>query len=179
MSRSRCRSRSAWSHRRTPMSSPFRLAAPCAAPTSSRTAVCCWRLSTRSRSTGRPRSRSRAKATPAARCRSHVPPRTPSRDQHRPAPRRAGLPVSVRYRKAHLSRFRPDRPEGVRRELRRRGRRKRADHLPFSQNVGYDADGKLVEPIKYSSLYDDDADAKVTARASLWGLPGNRTNQSP
>src|SRR5690348_2451203 len=43
----------------------------------------------------------------------------------------------------------------------------------FSQNVGYDADGKLVEPIKYASLYDDDADAEVTARASLWGLPGN------
>jgi hypothetical protein len=43
----------------------------------------------------------------------------------------------------------------------------------FSQNVGYDADGKLVEPIKYASLYDDDADAQVTARASLWGLPGN------
>jgi len=43
----------------------------------------------------------------------------------------------------------------------------------FSQNVGYDADGKLVEPIKYSSLYDDDADAEVTARASMWGLPGN------
>ena len=43
----------------------------------------------------------------------------------------------------------------------------------FSQNVGYDADGKLVEPIKYSSLYDDDADADVTARATLWGLPGN------
>jgi hypothetical protein len=43
----------------------------------------------------------------------------------------------------------------------------------FSQNVGYDADGKLVEPIKYASLYDDDADADVTARASLWGLPGN------
>src|SRR5258705_8648296 len=43
----------------------------------------------------------------------------------------------------------------------------------FSQNVGYDADGKLVEPIKYSSLYDDDADAEGTARASLWGLPGN------
>jgi hypothetical protein len=43
----------------------------------------------------------------------------------------------------------------------------------FSQNVGYDADGKLVEPIKYSSLYNDDADAHVTARASLWGLPGN------
>ena len=43
----------------------------------------------------------------------------------------------------------------------------------FSQNVGYDADGKLVEPVKYSSLYDDDADAEVTARAALWGLPGN------
>jgi len=43
----------------------------------------------------------------------------------------------------------------------------------FSQNVGYDADGKLVEPIKYASLYDDDADAEVTARATLWGLPGN------
>jgi Porin PorA len=43
----------------------------------------------------------------------------------------------------------------------------------FTQNVGYDADGKLVEPVKYSSLYDDDADSTVTARASLWGLPGN------
>jgi Porin PorA len=43
----------------------------------------------------------------------------------------------------------------------------------FSQNVGYDADGKLVEPVKYSSLYDDDADSEVTARAALWGLPGN------
>jgi hypothetical protein len=43
----------------------------------------------------------------------------------------------------------------------------------FSQNVGYDADGKLVEPVKYASLYDDDADSQVTARASLWGLPGN------
>jgi hypothetical protein len=43
----------------------------------------------------------------------------------------------------------------------------------FTQNVGYDADGKLVEPVKYSSLYDDDADSTVTARASLWGLPGD------
>jgi Porin PorA len=43
----------------------------------------------------------------------------------------------------------------------------------FSQNVGYDADGKLVEPVKYASLYEDDADSQVTARASLWGLPGN------
>jgi hypothetical protein len=43
----------------------------------------------------------------------------------------------------------------------------------FVQNVGYDADGKLVEPVKYASLYDKDEDSVVTARASLWGLPGN------
>ena len=43
----------------------------------------------------------------------------------------------------------------------------------FVQNVGYDADGKLVEPLKYASLYDDAEDGEVTARASLWGLPGD------
>jgi Porin PorA len=43
----------------------------------------------------------------------------------------------------------------------------------FRQNVGYDADGKLVEPVRYASLYDDDADAEVTARAALWGVPGD------
>ena len=43
----------------------------------------------------------------------------------------------------------------------------------FTQNVGYDADGKLVEPVKYSSLYENDEDGVVTARASLWGLPGD------
>jgi Porin PorA len=42
----------------------------------------------------------------------------------------------------------------------------------FKQNVGYDADGKLVEPIKYPSLYEHTEDSTVTARASLWGLPG-------
>ena len=31
----------------------------------------------------------------------------------------------------------------------------------------YDADGKLVEPIKYASLYDNDEDGEVTARASI------------
>jgi hypothetical protein len=40
----------------------------------------------------------------------------------------------------------------------------------FTQNVGYDADGKLVEPIKYASLYDKDEDGEVTVRAELWGL---------
>jgi hypothetical protein len=42
----------------------------------------------------------------------------------------------------------------------------------FTQNVGYDADGKLVEPIKYASLYDNDEDSEVTARAAAWGVPG-------
>ena len=40
----------------------------------------------------------------------------------------------------------------------------------FRQNVGYDADGKLVEPIKYPSLYDDSADSTVTATAEQWGV---------
>ena len=43
----------------------------------------------------------------------------------------------------------------------------------FTQNVGYDADGKLVEPIKYASLYDRNEDGEVTARAELWGVPGD------
>jgi hypothetical protein len=42
----------------------------------------------------------------------------------------------------------------------------------FTQNVGYDADGKLVEPVKYSSLYENDEDSQVTARAAIWGVPG-------
>jgi hypothetical protein len=43
----------------------------------------------------------------------------------------------------------------------------------FKQNVGYDADGKLVNPIKYASLYDKNEDGEVTARAELWGLEGD------
>src|SRR3954463_9830925 len=42
----------------------------------------------------------------------------------------------------------------------------------FTQNVGYDADGKLAEPVKYASLYDDDEDSQVTAPAGMWGVPG-------
>lgn len=47
----------------------------------------------------------------------------------------------------------------------------------FSQNVGYDADGKLVEPIKYASLYDNDEDGVVTARAELWGVPAGAPDE--
>ncbi|MDT5275793.1 MAG: hypothetical protein QOG95_2725 [Mycobacterium sp.] len=43
----------------------------------------------------------------------------------------------------------------------------------FTQDVGYDADGKLAEPIRYPSLYADDADSKVTASASMWDVPGD------
>lgn len=43
----------------------------------------------------------------------------------------------------------------------------------FTQNVGYDSDGKLDEPIKYASLYENDEDSQVTARAALWGVEGD------
>jgi hypothetical protein len=43
----------------------------------------------------------------------------------------------------------------------------------FTQDVGYDADGKLAEPIRYPSLYADDADSKVTNTAYMWDIPGD------
>ena len=43
----------------------------------------------------------------------------------------------------------------------------------FTQDVGYDADGKLAEPIKYPSLYAGDEDSKVTASAAMWGVGGD------
>jgi hypothetical protein len=42
----------------------------------------------------------------------------------------------------------------------------------FTQNVGYNADGKLVAPVTYPSLYAGNEDAKVTASAANWGLQG-------
>jgi Porin PorA len=42
----------------------------------------------------------------------------------------------------------------------------------FTQNVGYNADGKLVAPVKYPSLYAGDEDGKVTTSAAMWGLQG-------
>ncbi len=50
----------------------------------------------------------------------------------------------------------------------------------FTQNVGYDGSGaeaKLDEPVKYASLYDNDEDSQVTARASLWGIEGDPDEQ--
>lgn len=43
----------------------------------------------------------------------------------------------------------------------------------FSQDVGYGADGKLVDPVKYPSLYANDSDGKVTATAAMWDVPGD------
>lgn len=43
----------------------------------------------------------------------------------------------------------------------------------FTQNIGFDADGELVEPIKFASLYDDDADSQATATARMWGVEGD------
>jgi len=42
----------------------------------------------------------------------------------------------------------------------------------FTQNVGYNPDGKLVAPVKYPSLYAGDEDAKVTTSAAMWGVQG-------
>jgi hypothetical protein len=43
----------------------------------------------------------------------------------------------------------------------------------FTQDVGYDGDGKLAHPVKYPSLYTNDEDGKVTATAAMWGVPGD------
>jgi Porin PorA len=47
----------------------------------------------------------------------------------------------------------------------------------FTQNIGYNADGKLVAPVTYPSLYAGDEDGKVTASAAMWGLPGDPAEQ--
>lgn len=43
----------------------------------------------------------------------------------------------------------------------------------FTQYIGYNAEGKLVAPVKYPSLYASQDDSKVTASAAMWGLPGD------
>lgn len=42
----------------------------------------------------------------------------------------------------------------------------------FTQNIGYNADGKLVAPIPYLSLYPGNEDGKVTMNAGMWGIGG-------
>jgi hypothetical protein len=43
----------------------------------------------------------------------------------------------------------------------------------FTQEIGYDSDGKLADPIKYPSLYTNDEDGKATTTAAKWGVPGD------
>ncbi len=47
----------------------------------------------------------------------------------------------------------------------------------FTQNVGYQPDGKLSAPVAYPSLYPGNEDGKVTASAAMWGLPGDPAEQ--
>ena len=42
----------------------------------------------------------------------------------------------------------------------------------FVQNVGYDGDGSLTEPVRYPSLYGHDEDGEITAPARLWNIEG-------
>ncbi|HYB35088.1 MAG TPA: DUF3068 domain-containing protein [Mycobacterium sp.] len=48
----------------------------------------------------------------------------------------------------------------------------------FTQNVGYGTDGRLVEPIKYASLYTHDEDSQVTASAAMWGVPAENPDDT-
>ncbi len=46
----------------------------------------------------------------------------------------------------------------------------------FTQNVGYDADGSLSDPVKYASLYSGE-DSEITASAKSWDVEGDPTEQ--
>jgi hypothetical protein len=48
----------------------------------------------------------------------------------------------------------------------------------FTQNVGYNPDGKLVAPVAYPTLYaDQTTDSKFTASAAMWGVQGGDPNE--
>jgi Porin PorA len=47
----------------------------------------------------------------------------------------------------------------------------------FTQNVGYNSDGKLVTPVVYPSLYAGNEDGKVTTSAAMWGVQGGDPNE--
>ena len=47
----------------------------------------------------------------------------------------------------------------------------------FTQNVGYNSEGKLVAPIRYPSLYAGDEDGKITTSAAMWGIQGGDPNE--
>ena len=135
--------------------------------------VCCSRWSTPSPSTARRRPRCPARAIPAAPCRSRAPSTTTE------PPTNIALPHDgLTYRfpfdteKKTYPVFDPIAQKAFDANYDGEEDVNGLTTYRFSQNVGYDSDGKLVEPVKYSSLLDDDADAEVTARAALWGVPG-------
>ena len=43
----------------------------------------------------------------------------------------------------------------------------------FTQNIGYAESGELVDPVRYTSLYDFDEESEVTATASMWDIGGD------
>jgi Porin PorA len=43
----------------------------------------------------------------------------------------------------------------------------------FTQDIGYDDEGKLSDPVKYPSLYTNDEDGKATTTAAKWGVAGD------
>lgn len=43
----------------------------------------------------------------------------------------------------------------------------------FTQNIGYDVDGNLADPIVYPSLHGHNEDGEITAPARMWNLEGN------
>ncbi|MEE3751574.1 DUF3068 domain-containing protein [Mycobacterium intracellulare] len=47
----------------------------------------------------------------------------------------------------------------------------------FTQNIGYNGDGKLVAPVAYPSLLAGNEDAKQTTSASMWGVQGADPNE--
>ena len=47
----------------------------------------------------------------------------------------------------------------------------------FTQNIGYNGDGKLVAPVAYPSLLAGNEDAKQTTSASMWGVQGGDPNE--
>ncbi|EJO91044.1 hypothetical protein MCOL_V202405 [Mycobacterium colombiense CECT 3035] len=47
----------------------------------------------------------------------------------------------------------------------------------FTQNIGFNADGKLVAPVAYPSLLAGNEDAKQTTSASMWGVQGGDPNE--
>jgi len=47
----------------------------------------------------------------------------------------------------------------------------------FTQNIGYNSEGKLVAPVEYPSLLAGREDARITTSAKMWGVPGDPDEQ--